>query len=383
LKKALNTADLREMARRRLPRGIFEFVDRGTEDEIGLAETVASFSKIKLMPRPLVDVSRRSTESAIFGAPVSLPLIVAPTGAGGLCAFDGDMKVARAAASARVPFGLAIGSIASMERVFASAPQGRNWFQLYMFQERNLTFELARRAQSVGYEAVMLTVDQTVPAKREYNQRNGFDAPFQINVRAMFDAACSPGWLFGVLGRHIVRGGMPRHENYPEGFQRKITSDPKLRTGMANDTVTWDDVSRLRDIWHRKLIVKGVMRVEDALACIERGVDGIVISNHGGRSFDSAPPPIAVLPRIAEAVKGRISIFYDSGIRRGSDIAKAIALGADAVLTGRVPLYGVAAGGQAGVEHAIEILRKELDLTLAYLGCNSIGELSPDLVFRE
>ncbi|RWI87918.1 alpha-hydroxy acid oxidase [Mesorhizobium sp.] len=378
---ALNISDLRDIAKRTLPRGIFEFVDRGTEDEVSLRETISSFSAVKMYPRPLVDVSVRSTCTDIFGKEVSFPLIVAPTGAGGLCYYNGELAVARAAEKNHIPCVLALGAIASMERVFASAPNGRHWFQMYMLRDRDLTFEIARRSWSVGFEALVLTVDQPVPSNREYNRRNGFDSPFQINRRAVADALRSPNWLLGVLLRYVLlNGGMPRHENYPVGFQRAITSDPKLRTADANDTITWEDVDRFRKVWPGKLIVKGILRVEDAVSCMARGVDGIVVSGHGARTFDSGPTALSVLPRIVDSVGGKVSVFYDSGIRRGSDIAKAVALGADAVLAGRAILYGVAAGGQAGAELAMSILRTELDTTLAYLGCRTVSELSRDAI---
>jgi len=374
--------DLRRRAKRMLPKGIFEFIDRGTEDEVALSEMLQAFARIKLTQRAFVDVSKRSLATTILGTEARLPFIIGPTGAGGLCAFNGELSVARAAAAAGIPSVLAMGSIASMERVTASAPSGRHWFQLYMLQERELTYELVERANANGCEAIVLTVDQPLPSIREYNTRNGFVTSFQMNASAVLDCIVTPQWTLGVLLRYVLAGGMPRHENYPKALQRRITSKTGVKRVSANDTIVWDDVEQLRRRWPRKLVIKGLLRPEDAVRCAELGVDAVVVSSHGGRTFDSSPLAIEALPRVVDAVNGRAAVFYDSGIRRGSDIAKAIALGADAALIGRPSLYGVAADGQRGVTTAIEILRKELDVALGYLGCRSISELNRDCIHR-
>jgi len=194
--------------------------------------------------------------------------------------------------------------------------------------------------------------------------------------------ALHPAWTIGVMGRYLRDRGMPRHENYPEEFRRSISSDPKNSTAMRNDTLCFDDIGRLRDIWPGTLMIKGVMRADDAARCAELGADAIVVSNHGGRNLDGARPTLAILPEVAAAIRRRIPIILDSGIRRGSDIVKAVALGADAVLTGRATLYGTAAAGEAGARHAIELLRTEMDRTMAYLGVNGVAELGPDILHR-
>ncbi len=379
LSRCFNIADLREAAQRRLPKGIFEFVDRGAEDEIALRENREAFRKLKFSPHVLVDVSRRSTQATLFGKTLPLPLAVAPTGAAGLCWFEGELQLAKAAAKAGVPFAMATGSITSMEKI-AKEAGGQLWMQLYMWRDRNLSYELVKRAHRAGWEALLLTVDTSVAPNREYNARNGFSLPFQLGARSALDMALHPSWTLGVMGRYIRDRGMPRHENYPAEFRRSISADPKNSTAMRNDSLCFDDIGRLRDIWPGTLMIKGVMRADDAARCVELGADGIVVSNHGGRNLDSARPTLDILPEVAAAIRGRIPVILDSGVRRGSDIVKALALGADAVLTGRATLYGTAAAGEAGATHAINLLRKEMDTTMAYVGINTVAELGPDIL---
>ena len=304
LSRCHNVADLREAARRRLPRFVFEFMDRGTEDEIALRENRAGFDRLRLRPDVMVDVSRRSLATDLFGKPSSLPLAMSPTGAAGLCWHEGEVALAKAAARAGVPFALSTTAITSMERV-ASAAGGRLWFQLYMWRDRALSYELVNRARAAGYEALILTVDTPVGPNREYNLRNGFSVPFNPSLRSSWDLACHPDWLINTLGKYIRTTGMPRHENYPAQFQRSITSDPATKLAMKNDSMSWADIPRLRDIWPGTLIIKGVLRPEDAVRAVEQGVDAIIVSNHGGRNMDSAVAPIDALPDIAAAVARR------------------------------------------------------------------------------
>ena len=382
LARCHNVADLREAARRRLPRFVFEFMDRGTEDEIALRENRAGFDRLRLRPEVLVDVSRRSLAIELLGKPSSLPLAMSPTGAAGLCWHEGEVALAKAAAQASVPFALSTTAITSMERV-ARGAGGRLWFQLYMWRDRALSYELVGRARDAGYEALILTVDTPVGPNREYNLRNGFSVPFNPSLRSTWDLARHPDWLINTLGKYVRTTGMPRHENYPAQFQRSITSDPATKLAMKNDSMSWADIPRLRDIWPGTLMIKGILRAEDAVRAVEQGVDAIIVSNHGGRNMDSAVAPIDALPEVAAAVAGRCTILLDSGVRRGSDIVKAVALGADAVLVGRPVLYGIAAAGEAGALHAIELLRNELDKTMAFMGCNTMADLRPDHVTHD
>jgi len=371
---AYNIEDLREIARRRVPKGMFEFVDRGAEDEVALRNNRTAFERIRLQPRALVDVSRRSQEITLFGKPQKMPIAIAPTGSAGLMWHDGEIALARAAAAAGIPFTLATGSMTAMEAIAAQAG-GRLWFQLYMWPDRSLSHKLVERASTAGFEALVVTVDGAVPGNREYNLRNGFTVPFSFTRRNVSDVLMHPEWLLGVLARYVFTTGMPRYENYPGEFKHRITAQPMGKGMLLNDSLNWDDLRVLRRMWPRTLIVKGILHPRDAGLAADCGADGIVVSNHGGRNLDSSMAPIEVLPEIVDAVGKRITVIVDSGFRRGSDVVKALALGARAVLIGRPTLYGTAAGGEAGAARAIAIFREEIDRVLALLGCPGIAAL--------
>jgi (S)-mandelate dehydrogenase len=374
---AYNTADLREKARRRLPKGLFEFMDRGNDDEIAMRDNIIALQRIKLKPRVLFDVSKRSQEISLFGKKQRMPVIVAPTGSTGLAWYEGEIALARAAAAHGIPFTLAMGSMTALERVAAEAG-GTLWFQFYMWPERALSHQLVARARDAGYEALVFTVDTPVAPGREYNLRNGFTIPFKFTRRNVVDVLTHPRWLLGVLARYMVTTGMPRYANFPAHTQTRITALPMGRSTASNDSISWDDVRQLRKLWSRKLIVKGVQHPQDAVMAAECGADAIVLSNHGGRVLDSTTAPILVLPQVVEAVGKRITVIVDSGFRRGSDVVKALALGADAVMLGRAPLHGTAAAGERGALRALQIFRDEIDRVLALIGCPSIAELNPD-----
>jgi len=372
---AYNIDDLREIARRRVPKGMFEFVDRGAEDEVALRNNRTAFERIRLKPRALVDVSRRSQEITLFGNPQQMPIAIAPTGSAGLMWHDGEIALARAAAAAGIPFTLATGSMTAMEKIAVQAG-GRLWFQLYMWPDRSLSHKLVERASAAGYEALVVTVDGAVPGNREYNLRNGFTIPFTFTRRNVTDVLMHPEWLLGVLARYVFTTGMPRYENYPSEFKHRITAQPMGKGMLLNDSLNWDDLRVLRGMWPRTLIVKGILHPQDAVHAADCGADGVVVSNHGGRNLDSSMAPIEVLPEVVDAVGKRITVMVDSGFRRGSDVVKALALGAQAVLIGRPTLYGTAAGGEAGAARAIAIFREEIDRVLALLGCPGIAALN-------
>lgn len=376
---AFNVADLREIARRRLPKGIFEFVDRGAEDEVSLRNNRTAFEGIRLRPRVLADVSQRSQEITLFGHRQKMPIAIAPTGAAGIMWHEGEIALARAAAAAGIPFTLATGSLTAMERVVARAG-GRIWFQLYMYADRSLSYQLVERAKSAGLEALVVTVDSPVFSNREYNLRNGFTIPLSYTPRNVADVLRHPRWLAGVWMRYLLTTGMPRYENYPEAVKSSISARPMGRALKLNDSLTWEDVRVLRKLWPRTLMVKGVLRPQDAALAADSGADAVIVSNHGGRVVDGAVAPIEVLPKIVDAVGKRMTVMVDSGFRRGTDVVKALALGANAVLVGRATLYGTAAAGEAGAARAITIFRDEIDRTLALLGCAGIAALNPDHV---
>jgi isopentenyl diphosphate isomerase/L-lactate dehydrogenase-like FMN-dependent dehydrogenase len=374
-----STDDLREAARRRLPRGLFEFMDRGNEDEVAMRENRAALERIKLRPRVLVDVSKRSQEITLFGQRQKMPIIVAPTGSAGLAWYEGEIALARAAAAFGVPFTLAAGSMTALERLPAEAG-GTLWFQFYMWPDRSLSHQLIARARDAGFEALVFTVDTPVAPGREYNLRNGFTIPFRFTRRNVTDVLMHPRWLFGVLGRYLVTTGMPRYMNFPPHTQTRITSLPMGRSTALNDTVTWDDVRELRKLWPRKLILKGIQHPRDAVLAADCGADAVVLSNHGGRVLDASGAPILALPEVVDAVKKRITVIVDSGFRRGADVVKALALGADAVMVGRAPLHGTASAGEAGARRALQIYRDEIDRVLALLGCPGVAGLTPEHV---
>ncbi len=367
-----NIEDMRTKAQKILPKGVFEFVDRGCEDEVALRNNRAGFERLKLSPRPLVDVSKRSQAIDLFGEQRKMPIIIAPTGVAGLMWYQGELELARAAKAAGVPFTMATGSMTAMETV-AEKAGGRLWFQLYMWPDKSMSHQLVQRAERAGFEALVVTIDGVVAGNREYNLRNGFTVPFTYNRRNVLDVLRHPGWMTNVLGRYMLGTGMPRYENFPEELKSRITAAQVGRAQPRNDSLTWDDLRVLRKMWPRTLIVKGVMHPRDALLAADCGADGVVVSNHGGRNFDSLAAPIDVLPEIADAAGKLLTVIMDSGVRRGSDVVKALALGAKAVMIGRPTLYGTAIGGEAGATRAIGIFRDEIDRVMAHLGCSNIG----------
>ena len=377
-----NVFDLRDAAKRRLPRAVFEFVDRSTEDEVALRNNRAAFERIKLRHRSLVDVSGRTTKTTLFGKEIALPMAIAPTGAAGLCWHEGELELAKAAAKAKIPFTLATGAMTNMEKIAREA-NFRLWFQLYVWKQRDLSYGLIERAKNAGFEALIVTTDTIVPPNREYNARNGFNIPFKPNMRFTFDIMRKPEWFINVLVKYLTTIGMPRNENYPPEYQRALRSDPRMHDVMRQDNLNWEDVKIFRDKWPGILMLKGINRVDDALKAASLGVDGIVVSNHGGRNMDSAAATIDMLPEIAQAAGDKITVLLDSGIRRGSDVVKAVALGAKCVLTGRATLYGTAVGGEAGAAKAVGIIKTEMDKTMAYTGCNGVDEISTDIFFGD
>jgi L-lactate dehydrogenase (cytochrome) len=359
---AFNIDDLQAMARRRLPGVVWRYFEGGAEDELTLRANRAAFDALHFAPRILVDVSRRSQRTAVFGTPFDCPFGISPMSPLGLCRFEADIAMARAAREANVPFVLSSHAFARVGRVAAEAG-GAPWFQVYPPTDRGRAKAELDAARQAGCEVLVVTADVAVNGNREYNQRNGFTVPLRLDWRTVAQGLMHPTWFVNVYLRSILRS-------------RPSTARAR------RDFHDWDDLSWLRASWPGKLVVKGILSAEDARLAVQHGSDGILISNHGGRQLDGAPAPLDVLPQIAAAVGGGVALFVDGGIRRGADIVKALALGAHMAFIGRAALYGVAAGGQAGARRALQILKAEVDRVLALLGCNSLDELGPHSVAR-
>jgi isopentenyl diphosphate isomerase/L-lactate dehydrogenase-like FMN-dependent dehydrogenase len=373
-----NIADLRDRARRRLPHGIWEYLERGTEDELGIVRNRAALDAVTFRPRVLRGVHRVDTSAPMLGISSAMPLAVAPTGAAGLLWYQGDLALARAAARAGVPFTISSASTLDLEDIAKAG--GRLWFQLYLWEDRDLSLGVVDRAHAAGCDTLFVTLDLPVAPNREYIQKNGFGTPFKLNARNTLDVLAHPRWLAGVMGRYAVNGGIPSQANLPDRLRARITKTAPPGALFKQDDLDWDGLKAIRDRWPGKLLLKGLLHPEDARLAEAAGVDGVVVSNHGGRAFDCSTASIAALPAIVEAVGGRMTVLLDSGVRRGSDIVKALALGADGVMAGRAPLYGLAAGGEAGVVHALELLSAEFARSMAMLGAREVSEIGPDLL---
>ena len=376
LARAASIEDLRRLARKRLPRAVFDYFDGGAEDETTLRDNRAAFERVHLAPRTLIDVERVDTRTEILGRASNLPLAISPIGAIGFGWPGADVAVARAAAAHGIPYTLSTAATASIERIAREAP-GRLWFQAYVVNRPEFFARLVERARDADYEALVITVDIPVGGKRERDLRNDFGIPFRFTPRNVLDFATSPSWLL-----RLLRHGVPRMENL-EGFTPAEGLAGASSVGRELDpSFDWDRLQKLRDTWPRKLLVKGVVRPDDAERLAAMGCDGIIVSNHGGRQLDGAMATLDALPAIARAVGQRMAVLVDGGVRRGVDILKARALGAQAAMIGRATVYGVAAAGEAGAQRALEILTDELLRAMRLCGARSVGEIRPELIAR-
>jgi len=376
LARAFSIDDLRRMARQALPRAVFDFFEGGAEDELTLAANRAAFADVRLLPKVLVDVAQVDTGTAILGQTARMPLVIAPMGAVGFGRRGADVAIARAAAHADVPYVLSTMATASIERIAREAG-GRLWFQAYVLKQRVQTMRLMERAQAAGYEALMITADVPVGGKRERDLRNDFAIPFRFTPRNLLDFASRPAWALDMLLR-----GVPVMENLLEmAPEAHDTAQLASSVGREFDAgFNWDGLQQIRDAWPRKLVLKGVLRANDAQRAAAIGCDAIVVSNHGGRQLDGASATLAALPGVVAAVGGRCAVLVDGGVRRGVDMLKARALGAEAVLIGRPALYGACAAGEAGVQRALEILHAELVRAMRLCGAPHIEAITGDLL---
>lgn len=379
----LNTADYRRKARQRLPRGLFEYIDRGTEDECAVRSLRRSLDGLRLSPRVLTGHGERDMRTELFGETLAMPVAVSPTALAGMCAHDGEAKLARAAARAGIPFCVATQSVTTVEEMRAGAPDANLWFQLYVWKDRAMTAALLDRVRACGVSTLLVTVDTPMGPKREYNNRNGFAVPFTYSLAAALDVAAHPGWFVRVLLRYLRETGMPTYGHYPEEFRSSITRPSIAEAVRLENLLNWDDLRELRRLWKGQLVVKGVLDPRDAGMAADLGMDGIIVSAHGGRNLDSAPVVTEILPVIADRVGHRLDVLADSGVRRGSDALKYIALGAKAVLLGRLPLWGLAAGDEKGADDILAMFRTEMDQTMTFLGVRTPAECTDLLRWQD
>jgi len=372
----LSIEDFRQLARRRVPRAIFDYADGGSYEEHTLRRNAADLDAMSFRQRVMVDVSNVSLATSLLGSAVSMPLAIGPTGLAGLFHADGEILGARAAAACGIPFCLSTMSICSIEDVRA-ATQQPFWFQQYLMKDRGFNQELIDRAAAAQCSALMLTLDLQVIGERRRDPRNGLTIPPRLTLRNAFDVASRPGWAMGVLfGKHRSFGNLEGRIGGSSGIRTLSEWTQTQFDASAN----WRDVDWVRSRWPRKLILKGVLDAEDARLGVAAGADAIVVSNHGGRQLDGAPSTISVLPEIVAAVDGRCEVYFDGGIRSGQDIAKALALGARGTLIGKSFLFALAAAGEAGVTKAIEIMRNELRVTMALTGTSSVNAMGPHIL---
>ena len=371
LRRAASVEDLRDQARRRVPRAVFDYTDGGAGREVSLRRSRAAFDRVEFLPTVLRDVSSVDVSTTVLGRPAALPLVMAPTGFTRMMNHHGEPAVARAAARAGVPYALSTMGTTSPERLAAEAPEARRWFQLYLWRDRAASTEIVRRAAENGYEALVLTVDTPVGGLRLRDVRNGMTIPPALTARTILDGARHPSWWVDLLTTE------PLEFASLHSFAGTVSD---LASQVFDPSATLADVRWLRDTWSGPLIVKGLLTVDDAVAAVDAGADGVVVSNHGGRQLDQSPTPLEQLPAIAEAVGERAEVYVDGGVMSGSDVMAAVTLGARAALVGRAYLYGLMAGGEAGVDRVLEILRRELVTAMQLTGVTSVAELTKDRV---
>ena len=376
-RRGYSIAAMRDLARAALPRPVFDFADGGAEDERTLRRNEAAFADVELLPRPLNGTGERDLSITLLGQRLSLPVIVGPTGLAGLFWPDGERCAARAAATAGTAFCLSHGSVCRLEDLAATGAAPR-WMQVFIFRDRGFTRELAERAAQAGYDALVLTVDNQLLGNRERDIRNGFAIPPRFGVADLAGMALKLPWLLR------MRSELPRitFGNYVRPGE---ASDIKTLAGrmasLLDPTMSWADVDALRQLWKGPLILKGILHPREARAAVDHGIDGLIVSNHGGRQLDGAPASLDALPAVAAAAAGRVPVLLDGGVRRGADVVKALALGAAACLVGRPQLWGLAVAGEAGVGHMLDIYRREIDRVMGLCGVSQVADIGPDLLF--
>jgi L-lactate dehydrogenase (cytochrome) len=377
LSRAANVDDLRRMARRRLPGGVFDYIDGGAEDELTLRRNSGSFREIEFRPRVLVDVSAIDTSTTLLGLRLPLPLYLGPTGFTRIVTPRGELDVAEAAGRAGLPYTLSTLGTRTIEEV-AAVGTGPKWFQVYVWRDRGLVKEMINRAAASGYQALMLTVDTVLQGRRERDLRRGFALPPKIGPETIVDGALHPAWTWSLVRSGPITFANLTGSSVPDGSTAVRLAD--LIGSQFDPALSWRDLDWLRSVWDGPIVLKGVQCVEDAVLAADAGVEAISLSNHGGRQLDGAPPAVELVAPVADAVGDRVAVVCDGGIRRGSDIVKALALGARACSIGRAYLYGLAAGGPRGVDHVLAMLAHGVRQTMGLVGARSVGELTRNLV---
>ncbi len=369
--------DLDALAKAYLPKALWEFASSGVENNVSRDANRQAFDDIWLQPRVLNNVSKRSIERTLFGKTYAMPFGISPMGASAMFGFEADLNFARAARAANIPFAMSGSALVRMEKVAEVNPDV--WFQAYVDADRSSIATLTDRVWNAGIRNLVITVDVPVPGNRSATYRRGFEYPMRPNLGIALDGLAHPRWLFGTFLRTLKATGMPHIENYGAGRGMPIISANAPQRKHVRDGLDWDDIKWLRDRWQGRLLLKGVLSPEDTRTAAGAGVDAILVSNHGGRMLDTAVPPLKVLPEIA-AEKGDMAILLDSGVRRGLDVVKALALGADFVFVGRPFLYAAALGQEEGVAHVIKLLASEIDRTIALLGCADFSALDKRII---
>ena len=373
IQSAINLEDMRQLARRKLPHIAFDFIDGGVDDELCLKRNREAFEKYRLLPRYLRDVSKRDQSVVLFGRSYASPIGISPTGLAGLWRPDADLMQAAAARDANVPFLLSSAANASLEDGMRVAPE-HVWFQMYCTSDERINADLVQRAIKAQVGVLVISVDVPVNSNRERNRRNGFSRPLRMTPGVVLNAMRHPAWVL----RYLRAGGIPMMRNWkpyaPAGANAGQVAD-MYGTLTPAPMVNWDHMRRIRDAWPGPMVIKGLLHPDDAREAARMGVNGLVVSNHGGRQLDAAPSPLEMLPAIRAAVGNQVELFFDSGVRRGSDVVIARCLGARAAIFGRPSLYAVAAAGQPGVARVLQIMRNEIDMVLAQIGCRAFEEL--------
>ncbi|KQX18583.1 MULTISPECIES: alpha-hydroxy acid oxidase [unclassified Sphingomonas] len=375
---AYNIHDLERLARRRLPHGLFEFITRGAEDEITLHENLASLKRIFLRQRVGIDVSDRDLSIELFGQRLPLPIIVGVTGLSGMVHYRGEVEIARAALRAGVPYTVGSTSFTALADLPAER-RDKLWCQIYPTKRRDVFDYQVEKAAEARAGALVITMDSAIASNREYMRHNGFNIPIKPTLRTVIDTLAHPGWLIGTYLRYWLEG-MPRFANLPPGHGQLFKKDADV-TGLAfGEDFTWQDIAELRRRWPGPLVLKGISTREDAAIAADHGIDGIIVSNHGGRSLDGCVASIAALPEVVDAAGERLAVMVDGGFLRGSDIVKALAMGARAVMVGRGTLYGLAAAGYEGASRALFLYREEISRAMGLVGCRTVAALGPNHV---